>query len=202
MTPAETIARLVREKNEALDKEAKVEYGIGAVFTLLVFGAIFALTWLVGLMADQSMLFSVGLTFALFALSAFVAWKTVAPQRQLHPMDSPREVVDLLSGSTPAALFFHPRHELPGGAGFLMSGPESLLKAFGIQQNKLPDDPALHDRAAKLLSKCQEGYPLKRMKQPAAVILVRQLGLVRVERRDAGPTLVLTDTGRVLVDQM
>ncbi len=204
MTPAQRIGRLVRSRNQQLQKDARVEYGIGAAFSVLVFGGFFILAYMMGLIAgDSPFLFALGLTVAMVALFTLVAWRTVNPTRELLPLDKPKAVARLVSGATPSALDFVPRTESPGTISFFLSGPESLLKAWGMQRNLLPVDDALFARAFDVLQRCERGIRLNRIAEiTAEVVLLRRLGLIRVERRDSGQTLVLTDSGRALLDQV
>ncbi|MFK7820183.1 MAG: hypothetical protein AB8G99_15790 [Planctomycetaceae bacterium] len=204
MTPADRLLRIVKAKNKELDEQAKAEFTIGAVFAAIVLGVFFVGAFLIGLIvaggegtAGDAVVFALPLTFAVAGVTTFVAWQSVAPKRQLLPMDDPDEMMDILSSSTPAALNFVAKHELPGGLGMFFGGPENILKGYGILQNKVPEDPELLERSTKLLKRCEEGYSLRRMKNPQAAVLLRQLSLVRVERRDDGPTLVFTDDGRM-----
>lgn len=208
MTPAERLAKIVRAKNKKLDEEAKAEFTIGAVFAVLVLGACFVGAFVLGyIMADRDksvafMGYGVPITLALAGIASLVAWQTVQPKRKILPMDDPEEIAAVLAGGTPAALFFTPKHEMPGMVGFIFGGPENLFKGWGIMENKVSTDPALLERSMKLLKRCEEGYPLSRMKNPEAAVLLRQLSLVRVERRDSGQTLVFTDEGRRLNEQV
>lgn len=203
MTPPQKIARLVQAKNEEIEAQAKVEVGVGLAFSGLVFGFFFVFCYILGYIAvDSPFLFAFGLTAALAGLSFLVVWRTVDPTRKIVPMDSPREVTNLLAGGTPNALFFSARHDLPGGVSFLMSGPENIVRAYGMRAHKLPSDRELFERCVQLLPRCETGYSLRKMKQPQAPVLLRQLGLVRVEGRDAGPTLVLTGDGQTVLDQL
>ena len=206
MTPAELLKKRVSAKNKQLDDNANSEFTIGAVFAVMVLGACALGTFLVGLpfsdtWTEAAFTFALPITLVFAGIATLVAWQTVQPKRQLLPMDDPEEMADLLAGGTPVGLFFTPKHELPGMIGFLFGGPENILKGMGIKANKVSTDPALLERSMKLLKRCEDGYPLRRMKNPQAAVLLRQLALVRVERRDQGPTLVFTDEGRALNDQ-
>ena len=204
MTPADRLKKLVKAKNNELEEQAKAEFAIGAVFAAIVLGAFLFGGFLLGLIvaggegtAFDAFMFALPLTVVIAVVATLVAWQSVAPKRQLLPMDDPDEMMEILATGTPAGLYFVPKHDLPGGLGMIFGGPENILKGYGILQNKVSDDPELLERCTKLLKRCEDGYPLKRMKNPQAAVLLRQLSLVRVERRDDGPTLVFTDDGRM-----
>lgn len=208
MSPADILRKRVRAKNKELDEQAKAEYTIGAVFAVLALGGVFFACFLFGLImaslnenSGAQWVYGFGGAFGFGAIATLVSYLVVQPKREVIPLNDAEEVAELLQGATPAALFFQPAREMPGIVGFLFGGPENIFKGYGIQQNKVSTDPALLERSMKLLKRCEDGYPLSRMKNPQAAVLLRQLGLVRVERRDSGQTLVFTDDGRMLNDQ-
>ncbi len=208
MSPADLLRKRVRKKNKELDAQAKAEYSVGAVFAVFSLGGIFIGCYILGLLMESvnevkglRWAYAFGAGFAFAAIASLVSYLVVQPGRKVIPMEDADEVIELLKGATPASLFFQSAKEMPGMVGFLFGGPENILKGYGIQQNKVSTDPALLERSMKLLKRCEEGYPLSRMKNPEAAVLLRQLGLVRVERRDSGQTLVFTDDGRMLNDQ-
>lgn len=207
MTPEQRLGRYVKAKNKELEGHAKEELIVGATFTGFVFGGLAIVGFLIGLISYDSklfgFLFALGIVALAMSLALFACWKTVNPQREIIPMDDPREVTKMLAGATPLGLYFTPEHELPGIASFLFGGPEGLVKYYGVKQHLLSADDALLERSMKLLRICGEnGYPLKRMKNPQAAVLLRQLSLVRVEKRDSGLTLVVTEDGRGFLEKV
>ncbi len=203
MTPAQRLGKLAHAKNKEIEERAHEELTIGIIFSLVVYGGFFALALFVGFIAMESAwLFAFGLTLVFAALASLVCWRTVNPQRAFLPMDNPKAIAELLDNATPQSMFFHPQYELPGIVSFVFGGPEGVMKWVGMRKNLVTIDEALLERSVKLLKRCDDGYPLRRMKNPQAAVFLRQLALVRAERRDGDKLLVLTQDGRTILSSL
>jgi len=203
MTPAERLAKLVRKKNKELEKNAKEEFIVGSTFIGLTYGGLAflsgcVLAFVYGMGTGFVYGFGIGLT--MLSLAAMICWRTVNPTRSYLPLDDPDAICEMLDNGTPQTMLFHPEHELPRFLSIVTTGPESVLKGYGLKQNLISTDEELLERSMKLLKRCNDGYPLKRMKNPEAAVLLRQMGLVRTDRREAGLTLALTQDGDTLLE--
>lgn len=204
MTPSPDIAdrlgRLLRQRNRELAADAAAKALLGALFSLLVFGFVFWISWLAGIFVGGALglrAWQLGLlvTGVFFVVALWSAWRHVDPLADLERLSDRDMLLTLISQATPGIVYFSPRHALAGFAVVLLGGPANLVEALGIWAHRIRADEAMVDEAARCLALCEAGCPPERIREPAAALLLRRLALIKIVSSGPSVTLTLTDKG-------
>jgi len=193
--------RLVRERNREVAIDATIKVLLGVFFSLVVFGFIFWVCWLVGFFVGSSwnirpwQLGSL-VTGLFFLVALWSAWRHVNPLAGLKPLSDEQLLLTIVSQATSGVVYFSPRHALAGAALLLIGGPANIVEAVGIWGYRIRADGPLVDEAARLLTLCEGGCPPERIREPAAALMLRRLALIKVI--PGGDTVVLTLTEKGL----
>lgn len=184
---ANRLQEMVRSHNRERVIDALGKSVLGLVFCVFTFGFVYVCAWFVGLSVARSFGLHAwqfaGLICGLFLLVAcWSAWRHVDPMAGLPPRESEQQelLLTLISQAAGGGGYFNPRHAVAGLSVVLIGGPANLLEGLGIWVSRLRADQPLIEEASSLLAACRADYPIERVREPAAAILLKRLALIKV----------------------
>lgn len=198
------IQELAAERNRELDLEAGITAALGVLFTLLIFGGLYWVTfiWAFPSISGGSIGFSpkaFGVTAIFFVVAAATAWRQIDPLQKLDPMSPGDELLTSVSLAVGGAMAFSPRHAVAGVSSFLIGGPANIFEAIGIVRSRIRTPGETVTEAMFLLEQCRGRCPLRTVQSPRAVLLLRRLELIKVLDDSRGRALTVTEKGRGLL---
>ncbi|MFK7959350.1 MAG: hypothetical protein AB8G96_02405 [Phycisphaerales bacterium] len=208
------VARRIAEENRDVTLDAWVTPGTGVAFTVLTFGFVFVLTWMLAFLLGGGRHSEAGvaatITGVFFAVGTYSAWRRVDPLANLEPEDASLFGSAALTMATGMPVAFHPRQATAGAAAFLIGGQANILESIGHFRSGIPTDSPRVNTAAELLVSAERGVRLDsldaadsansagsagRAGSAEAIVLLRRLGLLRVTRVANGRTCEPTEKG-------
>ena len=197
---ANRIQKRAEKRNKELTIQAAVVTLMGVLWSLLVFGGIYALTWMVSFLT-MPLRFSHSLA-ALIVMLIFLtvaicsAWKRVDLFAGLAPLTNIQVALTIVSPVMGNFYYSSPRHTTAGFAFVLLAGPLNLLEAIGLWNHRLLFDDTICQEAAELLQRCQKEISAKKIDcQPAAVVLLKRLALIKSIDHNGSTVVTATEKG-------
>lgn len=188
---------IVRSRNREIMLEVWVGAVMGIVFTAVTIAGVFWIFYVFGWFGISRALrmspagFAAAAAGLFLVVSTWSAWRRVDPLQSLEPMTAGQEFLTMLSLGSSHLMYFSPRHASAGFAQLLIGGPASLFESLGRYRDRLrATDDTLHG-AAVLIERVGTGLPLEEVSDRHALILLRRIGLVKLD----GTDLVLTRRG-------
>ncbi|MFK7817088.1 MAG: hypothetical protein AB8G99_00090 [Planctomycetaceae bacterium] len=203
MDVASRLSRLVERRNKKITAEAGLDLLMGAGFLALLYGGLLFLSWLwfYRVRASSPGYCALGLTFATAMCCGVVAWRQVDPFRGLAPMTQTQKALTFISQASPNVLYFSPLHAGAGLVGLMSSGFEPLFEGIGRLRNQLSTSDEIHAEAATILVQSSRRLKLKSIRSVPALLLLKQLSLVRVEINGVTELLRPTEKGERLLSR-
>ena len=115
--------------------------------------------------------------------------------------DQQELLLTLISHATVGISYFKLRHAVAGFAVVLIGGPANLLEALGIWVSRLRADQPLIEEASSLLAACRADYPIERVREPAAALLLKRLALIKVVPSGDSSALAPTAKGSAILSK-
>jgi hypothetical protein len=196
---------LVRAYNRELALDAFLKALLGVVFSVFTFGFLFCVGWMVGFMIGGLMdleAWQCGaiLSGLFFVVAVWSAWRQVDPTSGLERLSDRQQWLTLITQAAPTIDYFSGRHAAAGAAVVLIGGPANVFRAFAIWGCRIRADASLIDEAAQLLAQCRANYPAEEVVEPAAAVLLRRLGLIKVVTDQDSAALALTRKGSAVLE--
>lgn len=201
MIEADRIAKLVRKRNKKLQNEALIDLGIGAFWLTVIYGSLLVLScvWFMRVRVDSPETWAFWLTVGTAGCCGLVAWRQVEPMRGIAPMTDTQRALTFISQASPNVLYFSPLHAGAGLVELMSSGFRPFFDGLGQYLNRVSESPDVQTQAAEILVQTANGLPLRSVGSPEALLLLRQLKLVRIEIRGVTDTLLPTERGERLL---
>ena len=200
MDTAAGIRGLVRKHNGERWLEAVVEFGLGVLFSLITFGGVFWLSWLVVAFRSDAVLIAGTITVVCAVLSFLAAWKKVNPLQDIEPMTDAEFAMTMISIVGPGTWYFSPKRAMAGLLLILFAGPANLLAVVASLRRRLPaSESGVQAATATLRDAAARDLPVDSVNRDGLVLLFR-LRLVKAVGGDGGQVhLRITEKGRDLV---
>ncbi len=184
ITISNSLKRLVSTHNRAVIGEALVTFGLGVVLCVVVFGAVFWLTWLAFTVWLRPWRIGSAVTTAMIvtglfgAVSVFSAVRRHEPMADIQGMDPTLHQLQLNLGYVLGVPIVN-RQSLAGFAALLIGGPANLLEAWSIWRSRIGADAACIRDAAQLLDQCRRGVSPAHIQNRRSAALLFRLGLIK-----------------------
>ena len=198
---ADRLSQMVTRRNRELAFDAGFKALLGIAFSVITFGVLFWMGWVVGFFLAfhvnvYAWQFAAIVSGLFLVVAIWSAWRRVDPMAGLKPLTEAQMLLTLISPVTPGVMYFSPRHASAGLAVVLIGGPAGVFEAVGIWTHRLKAEASVIEQAARFLVACRAGLPVKQIEAPAAALLLRRLGLIRVvQTGDESTSIRLTDQG-------
>ena len=200
---ASRIRELVRQHDRELRTDILIRIATGLAFSLLTFGFLFWFMWVFGFMAAYQLglapwQLAAAITGVFFVVASVSAWYRVDPLAGIRPMTVQEKMTILV---TRAVGFggFSPRHAVGGAATALLGGPANFVQAIGIANSRLRASDACVASAAKMLEESRKTYPIEKVKDIDAAVLLRRLALIKFVPLDYSHRIALTEKAEKLL---
>jgi hypothetical protein len=197
---------MVRRRNRELAFDAALKASLGIFFTLITYGVLFWMGWVVGVLVAHSFnlrpwQFAAILSGTFFVVAMWSAWRRVDPLVGLSRLSDQQLLLTLISQASPELLYFSPRHATAGAALILLGGPANVFEALGIWAHRIRVHGSLIEDASRLLQSCDGGLPVEQVDVPGAAVLLKRLALITIVPKGESAALVLTDKGFAILSR-
>ena len=202
-----SLSAVVRDHNRRILGEALITLGVGVASCIIVFGAVYWLTYLVFTMCFRGFGYGGPWVMAGIITGAFFLASLVAAWRQVDPIaaagvkfrHTPGEMMKDMVGIGLGIPIIR-RESLAGGAALLIGGPANLLELWPMWCGRLSVSPTLIAESQKLLAASVSGVDPKSVRDPKAIALLYRLHLIKaVHQADATLRLEPTQKGKELL---
>jgi hypothetical protein len=200
---ASRLRELVREHGRELRTDILIRVVTGIFFSLLTFGFVFWLVWVVGFVAAYQLglapwQLAAAVTGVFFVVASASAWYRVDPLSATRPM-TPKEKMTFLVSRAVLGAGFSPQHAVSGAATALIGGPANFVQALGVLNSRLRASDACVVAAARMLEACKKTYPIEKVKDADAAVLLRRLALIKFVPLDYSHRIALTEKAENLL---
>jgi len=195
--------RLIAKENRRILGEAAVTFMVGLGTSVVVYGGVFWLTYLVSwfigpLRALAPFNVALAVTGLFILISLWSAWRRHDPMHGVEAIDDDQLAIQLGIGYAFGVPVMN-RQSVAGASALLVGGPANVMEAARLFRSRIRTDDRQNHQAIETLASLQAGGDTPHPSPPVVAMLYR-LGLIKAVRgRDDKMALALTVKGGDLV---